>query len=95
MNRGPALPRSGYLLLAGITLFWGANWPAMKIVLGELPIWWFRSLCLLVGGIGLLLAEPLTRRKVAALGLVLGETVGAQELAAVFFPSAARPSAPA
>ena len=63
MNRAPALPRSGYLLL--------------------------------VGGIGLLLAEPLTRRKVAALGLVLGETEGTRALAAVLFPSAARPSAPA
>ncbi len=65
MNPGPALPRSGYLLLAGITLFWGANWPAMKIVLGELPVWWFRSLCLLVGGIGLLLIARLSRQRLS------------------------------
>jgi len=26
----------------------------MKIVLSELPVWWFRSLCLVVGGAGLL-----------------------------------------
>jgi drug/metabolite transporter (DMT)-like permease len=44
----------GYVLLAGLTLFWGANWPAMKIILAEVPVWWFRSSCLLVGGFGLL-----------------------------------------
>lgn len=53
-NRSDSLPPAGFLLLAGITLFWGANWPMMKIALGEIPVWSFRSLCLLGGGIGLL-----------------------------------------
>ena len=48
------LPLQGYLLLMGLTLFWGMNWPFMKIALGELPVWWFRTACLVVGGIGLL-----------------------------------------
>jgi len=50
-----ALPASGIILLAALAVFWGANWPAMKIVLAEVPVWWFRSICLGVGGIGLLL----------------------------------------
>lgn len=39
-----------YLLLASLSLFWGLNWPGMKIILSELPVWWFRALCLLAGG---------------------------------------------
>ncbi|MGI9373226.1 MAG: DMT family transporter [Hyphomicrobiales bacterium] len=47
-------PRAGYLLLAGLTFFWGINWPFMKIALTEIPIWWFRTSCVLAGAIGLL-----------------------------------------
>lgn len=60
-DRSGALPPAGYLLVAGITLFWGANWPMMKIALGELPVWSFRSFCLVGGGTGLLLAALLGR----------------------------------
>ncbi len=38
------------LLLAGLALFWGLNWPGMKIILSEMTVWWFRALCLLAGG---------------------------------------------
>lgn len=48
------LPRAGFLLLGALTLFWGTNWPAMKIVLGELSPWGFRLLCLLPAGLALL-----------------------------------------
>ncbi len=52
---GPGdLPPAGFLLLAALTLFWGSNWPAMKIVLGELSPWGFRLLCLLPAGCALL-----------------------------------------
>lgn len=54
------LPPLGFLLLAGLTLFWGANWPAMKIALAELPVWWFRAGCLWFGGLGLILIARLT-----------------------------------
>ena len=57
---GASLPRAGYLLLAGLTLFWGANWPVMKFILEELPVWWFRSACVVVGGVGLLLIARLS-----------------------------------
>lgn len=49
------LPPSGYVLLSALTLFWGLNWPMAKIVLGEIPVWTFRSLGLVIGG-GALLA---------------------------------------
>ena len=52
--RQPELPRTGYLLLAALTLFWGANWPGMKLALAEIPVWWFRSIWLSCGGAGLL-----------------------------------------
>jgi drug/metabolite transporter (DMT)-like permease len=38
------------LLLASLSLFWGLNWPGMKIILSEISVWWFRTLCLLAGG---------------------------------------------
>lgn len=50
----PKLPAVGFVMLASLALFWGLNWPAMKIVLGEVSIWWFRSFSVWAGGIGLL-----------------------------------------
>ena len=47
-------------LLAGLSLFWGLNWPGMKIVLGEVPVWWFRAMCLVVGGSILMLVSALS-----------------------------------
>jgi len=52
---GRALPPAGFALLGALSLFWGLNWPFMKIALGEIPVWPYRSLCLIVGG-GTLLA---------------------------------------
>ncbi|WP_395021664.1 DMT family transporter [Dongia sp.] len=54
MNDAAARNRTGFLLLVSITLFWGINWPAMKLSVNEVPVWAFRTICLLVGGIGLL-----------------------------------------
>ncbi len=48
------------LLLASLSLFWGLNWPGMKIILGELTVWWFRALCLIVGGLILLSVSALS-----------------------------------
>ena len=46
-------PLFGYALLVGLGLFWGLNWPAMKIILGEMTVWWFRSYSVISGGLGL------------------------------------------
>jgi drug/metabolite transporter (DMT)-like permease len=55
-----------YLLLAGLSLFWGLNWPIMKVVLSEMPVLPFRALCLLGAG-PLLLAIALLRGDALAL----------------------------
>ena len=47
-------PLGGILLLGALTLLWGSNWTAMKLALRELDPWTFRTVCLLVGGGGLL-----------------------------------------
>ena len=49
------LSRQGLLLLAALSLCWGANWPIMKMVLTEVPPLYFRSICTLSGGVGMLL----------------------------------------
>ncbi len=48
-----SLPRSSLVLVGLITLIWGFNWPIMKVVLGEVPPFTFRSLCTGAGAIGL------------------------------------------
>jgi drug/metabolite transporter (DMT)-like permease len=63
-DSAPALPPRGFLLLAGLTLFWGGNWPALKVALGEIPVWPFRSYCLIVGGSALLALVKLSGRSI-------------------------------
>lgn len=48
------LPATGFLLLASLGLFWGVNWPAMKIILSEMTVWWFRVVSVAAGAAGLL-----------------------------------------
>jgi drug/metabolite transporter (DMT)-like permease len=43
----------GLWLLALLAIFWGANWPAMKLAVGELGPWTFRVVCVYVGAVGL------------------------------------------
>lgn len=49
------LRRKGILLLITLSLFWGLAWPAIKISVSEIPPWTFRSYCLVLSGIGILL----------------------------------------
>lgn len=37
-----------------MSLLWGLNWPVMKVVLGEVPPWTFRSLCFISAFAGLI-----------------------------------------
>jgi drug/metabolite transporter (DMT)-like permease len=48
------LPQFGLALLIFLSIFWGTNWPMMKIGLREIPVWTFRTLCLFLGGFGVL-----------------------------------------
>jgi drug/metabolite transporter (DMT)-like permease len=43
------LPRRLWWVLAALTFAWGFNWTALKVALGEVPPWTFRSLCLGLG----------------------------------------------
>ncbi|MDR0576321.1 MAG: EamA family transporter [Candidatus Accumulibacter sp.] len=54
-NPHDRLPRQGLWLLALLSLCWGANWPIMKMVLSEVPPLYFRAVCTLSGGVGMLL----------------------------------------
>ena len=74
------LPVTGYVLLIAMTLLWGTNWPIMKIALGELPVWTFRSLCLIGGAVGLLTIARLTGQRL----LVARREVGPLVLTACF-----------
>lgn len=53
-RNGIRLPPLGIFLLISLTLFWGLNWPIMKIALTEIPPWTFRTFCLVLGGLGLM-----------------------------------------
>lgn len=67
--------RLGLLLLASITLFWGVNWPAMKLAVAEVPVWSFRTICLVAGGLGLLAICRLGRLKLAVPRAELGPLI--------------------
>jgi drug/metabolite transporter (DMT)-like permease len=46
---------AGLLLLVVLTVLWGVNWPMMKRAVAEVPVWTFRSICLLGAGAGFIL----------------------------------------
>ena len=48
-----AVPRSAFALVAVLTLFWGINFPMMKLALGGIEPWCFRVACLGCGAAGL------------------------------------------
>ncbi len=73
-----ALSSGGLLFLAVLSITWGVNWPMMKLALQDIPVWTFRSLCLMVGGSTLLLITWLSRQSVA---------LPFQKLAAIAFVS--------
>ena len=60
-----AVPTMGVLLLAGLTLVWGVNWPVMKISLNEIPPWTFRAMTTPVGGLVLLICARASGRALA------------------------------
>ncbi|WP_374379906.1 DMT family transporter [Dongia sp.] len=75
---------TGIILLVLITIFWGINWPAIKLSVNEVPVWAFRSICLLAGAGGLFTIASAARLKlgipradlkplaIAALGNITG-----------------------
>jgi drug/metabolite transporter (DMT)-like permease len=61
----PPTRQHGYLLVAGLSLFWGISWPVMKIALMEIPPWTFRTLSLVCGGAGILILARLSGVKLS------------------------------
>lgn len=47
--------QTGLWLLFSLAVFWGVNWPAIKLSVDEVPVWTFRAICLAAGAIGLFL----------------------------------------
>ena len=54
---GAAIPAVAFVLLGLMTVFWGVNFPVMKLALREIEPWTFRVVCLTAG---MLLAETPT-----------------------------------
>ena len=48
------LPLQGFVMLALLSVIWGINWPIIKFALTEVPVFSFRAICLVGGGLGLL-----------------------------------------
>ena len=64
MNTGPTqapLPGWVFVLLGLLALFWGLSWPALKVVLTEMPPLHFRAWCLGVGAAGMFAIAALNR----------------------------------
>lgn len=53
-NASSRLSAEGILLLLGLAIGWGINWPIMKFIISEIPPLSFRGFCLLLGGLGIL-----------------------------------------
>lgn len=65
MAQTHVLPPSVYGLIAAISIFWGCNWPIMKIVLREFPPLTFRAWCLGVSAVVLFAMARLGRLELA------------------------------
>ncbi len=61
MTRAPHYPRLGLVLLVGLAIAWGVNWPMMKIVFAEFKPWTFRGFTCLAAGLMLLALARVSR----------------------------------
>lgn len=50
-------------MLIGVALGWGLNWPAMKLIVGEVPPWQFRAVTGVLGAVLLLGLARLLRQR--------------------------------
>ena len=64
------LPPQALLLLAVIALFWGLNWPVLKVAVNEAPVFWFRMVCAWGCAAGLIIMARLGGQ---SLGVARGE----------------------
>jgi drug/metabolite transporter (DMT)-like permease len=52
-------------MLIGVAMGWGLNWPAMKLIVGEVPPWQFRAVTGVLGAMLLLTLARLLRQRLA------------------------------
>ncbi len=52
------MPRTALVLIVAISVLWGLNWPVMKLAVGELSPWTFRTVCVVISGLGLMALAP-------------------------------------
>ena len=50
----PAVPPLALVLIGAVSFLWGTNWPAMKVAVGEMSPWLFRTACIAISSAGLL-----------------------------------------
>jgi drug/metabolite transporter (DMT)-like permease len=65
MHDADHLPARLWWLLAALSLAWGFNWTALKLALGEIPPWTFRSICLGAGSLVLFAVLRLSGQRFA------------------------------
>lgn len=58
-------PRTGFVLLGLLSLFWGINWPMMKWAVTDFRPWSFRVLCIVLGSAGLFACARLAGQRIA------------------------------
>jgi len=63
-NKPADVPREVYLLIAFLIVFWGINWPIMKIGAAEINVFSFRAMNVFVSAFGFLLIAKLRKRTV-------------------------------
>lgn len=63
----PTIPLAAAFWLIGLTLVWGTNWPIMKFALSEIPIYTFRFVTALAGGLLVLAVSAAQGNSVALL----------------------------
>lgn len=49
--RGRSYPVRGLVLLLAVSLFWGLNWPIMKVSMSAIPVFTFRTIAVFGGGL--------------------------------------------
>jgi drug/metabolite transporter (DMT)-like permease len=55
----------GFAMLIAVALGWGLNWPAMKLIVGEIPPWQFRAVTGTAGALLLMGMARLLRQRLA------------------------------
>ena len=64
MNR-KVLPGQALWLIVALNLFWGLNWPMIKLAVNDMPVLSFRAACVYGGAAGLFAIALATRQRIA------------------------------